>query len=59
MTTILVTYASMGGSTGEVAESIGDEIARSGLRVEVLPIDQVDDVKAYDGVVIGGPMIWG
>ena len=59
MKTILVTYASMAGSTEEVAQSVGDEIARRGVRVEVLPVDQVDDVKAYDGVVIGGPMIWG
>ena len=59
MTTILVTYVSMAGSTEEVAQSIGDEIARHGTRVEVLPVDKVDDVKAYDGVVIGGPMIWG
>jgi menaquinone-dependent protoporphyrinogen oxidase len=59
MTTILVAYASMAGSTAEVAQSIGDEIARHGIRVEVLPVDKVDDVKGYDGVVIGGPMIWG
>jgi menaquinone-dependent protoporphyrinogen IX oxidase len=49
----------MAGSTEEVAQSVGDEIARNGIRVEVLPVDKVDDVKAYDGVVIGGPMIWG
>src|SRR5215216_3904952 len=59
MTIILVTYASMTGSTEEVAQSIGDEIARNGIRVEVLPVDKVDDVNRYDGVVIGGPMIWG
>lgn len=59
MTTILVTYASMAGSTAEVAQTVGDEILRHGLKVAVLPLDQVDDVAAYDGVVIGGPMIWG
>ncbi|MEP7356490.1 MAG: flavodoxin domain-containing protein [Anaerolineales bacterium] len=59
MTKILVAYASMAGSTEEVAQTIGDELARHGVQVEVLPVDEVDDVKAYDGVVIGGPMIWG
>src|SRR6266542_3353634 len=59
MKTILVTYASMAGSTEEMAQSVADEIARHGLRVEVLPVNKVDDVKAYDAVVIGGPMIWG
>jgi menaquinone-dependent protoporphyrinogen oxidase len=49
----------MAGSTAEVARAIGDEIAKSGLQVDVLPLEQVKDVSAYDGVVVGGPMILG
>jgi menaquinone-dependent protoporphyrinogen oxidase len=59
MKRILVTYATMAGSTAEVAQTVADEIAKSGLLVEVLPINQVKELAAYDGVVVGGPMIMG
>jgi menaquinone-dependent protoporphyrinogen oxidase len=59
MNRILVAYATMAGSTAEVAQAIGEEIARSGLQVEVLPLSEVKDLEAYDGVVVGGPMIMG
>jgi menaquinone-dependent protoporphyrinogen oxidase len=59
MNRILVTYATMAGSTAEVAQAVGEEVARSGLQVDVLPLEQVKDLAAYDGVVIGGPMIMG
>lgn len=59
MKRILVTYASMAGSTAEVARVVAEEIARSGSRVDVLPLSQVKSLEGYDGVVIGGPMIMG
>jgi menaquinone-dependent protoporphyrinogen IX oxidase len=59
MATILVTYATMAGSTGEVAQVIGEEISKSGLQVEVLPIQKVSELKGYAGVVVGAPMIMG
>jgi menaquinone-dependent protoporphyrinogen oxidase len=49
----------MAGSTAEVAQAIGEEIARSGLQVDVLPLSQVHSLQGYDGVVIGAPMIMG
>jgi menaquinone-dependent protoporphyrinogen oxidase len=49
----------MAGSTAEVAQAVGEEIARGGLQVDVLPISQVKDLGAYDGVVVGAPMIMG
>jgi menaquinone-dependent protoporphyrinogen oxidase len=59
MKKILVAYATMAGSTGEVAQAVGQEIAKSGVQVEVLPLDAVKSLEAYDGVVVGGPMIMG
>jgi menaquinone-dependent protoporphyrinogen oxidase len=59
MKNILVTYATMAGSTAEVAKIVGEEIAKSGMKVEVLPLGEVKNIEAYDGVVVGGPMIMG
>ena len=59
MDRILVAYASMAGSTAEVARVVGEEIAKSGLQVDVLPLSEVEDLAAYAGVVVGGPMIMG
>ncbi|HLA97916.1 MAG TPA: flavodoxin domain-containing protein, partial [Anaerolineales bacterium] len=59
MKKILVTYATMAGSTAEVAQVVGEEIARSGAQVDVLPLTKVKGLEAYDGVVVGGPMIMG
>jgi menaquinone-dependent protoporphyrinogen IX oxidase len=49
----------MAGSTVEVAEAVGEEIAKSGALVDVLPISEIKDLEGYDGVVVGGPMIMG
>jgi menaquinone-dependent protoporphyrinogen oxidase len=59
MKNILVTYATMAGSTAEVAKIVGEEIAKSGVKVEVLPLGEIKHIEAYDGVVVGGPMIMG
>ena len=59
MNKILVAYATMAGSTVEVAQAVSEEIAKSGYQVDILPISEVKDLQAYDGVVVGGPMIMG
>jgi len=59
MSRILVAYATMAGSTAEVAQAVGEEIAKSGLQVDILPLSEVKHLEAYDGVVVGGPMIMG
>jgi menaquinone-dependent protoporphyrinogen oxidase len=59
MNKILLSYATMAGSTAEVAKAVGEEIAKKGLLVEILPLGEVTDLEDYTGVVIGGPMILG
>lgn len=59
MKRILVTYATMAGSTAEVAQVVGEEIARRDAQVDVLPLAEVRSLAGYDAVVVGGPMIMG
>jgi menaquinone-dependent protoporphyrinogen oxidase len=59
MKRILVAYATMAGSTVDVARAVAEEIARSDVQVDLLPLNEVGDLTAYDGVVVGGPMIMG
>ena len=59
MNRVLITYASMAGSTAEVAQAVAEELAKCGWQADVLPLEQVKDLQAYDGVVVGGPMIMG
>lgn len=59
MKRILVTYATMAGSTAEVANVVAEEIANSGAKVDVRPVTGVHSLDGYDGVVLGGPMIMG
>ena len=56
---ILITYATLSGTTVEVAQAIGEEITKKDLQVDVLPLDKVTCLDGYDGVVLGGPMIMG
>lgn len=51
--TILVTYASKHGATQGIAERIGSKLGQLGQNAVVLPISAVQNVAAYDAVVIG------
>jgi menaquinone-dependent protoporphyrinogen oxidase len=59
MKRILITYATLSGTTVEVAQAIGEEITKKGPQVDVLPLEKVASLDGYDGVVLGGPMIMG
>jgi len=54
-----VAYATLAGSTVEVARAVGEELAQSGCQVDVLPLRQVRDLHGYGVVVVGAPMILG
>jgi menaquinone-dependent protoporphyrinogen IX oxidase len=59
MKKILVTYATLSGTTADVAAAIADELTQSGAQVEVLPLAQVGGLDGYAAVILGAPMIMG
>jgi menaquinone-dependent protoporphyrinogen oxidase len=56
---ILVAYTTNAGSTTEVAEAIAKTLGQGGAQVDVRRIKEVTDVKPYDAVIVGGPMMMG
>ena len=50
---ILVTYASRTGSTAEIADAIGKTLSEGGAEVDVVPMNDVKDLSAYQSVVAG------
>jgi len=50
---VLVAYASDCGSTGEVAESIGQVLCDNGTAVDVRLVENVKDLSSYQAAVIG------
>jgi len=57
--TILVTYASRNGATGEIAERIGAVLRQADLAVAVLPVDEVRSPEAYRAVILGSAVYIG
>ena len=50
---ILVTYASVSGSTGEVAEAIVKVLRQEGGQAIARPVDQIISLDEFDAVIIG------
>ena len=51
---MLVAYDSKLGSTAEVAKFIGSVLTEQGAETEVKSLSTVDDLEAYDRVILGG-----
>lgn len=56
---VLVAYASKYGATAEIAQRIGEVLRSAGLEAQVLPAEQVKEVKPYDAVVLGSAVYAG
>jgi len=56
---VLVAYATRYGSTGEVAETVGERLTEQGLAVDVKPSKKVSSLDGYDAVVFGAPFYLG
>ncbi len=50
---ILIAYSSQFGTTGEVAEAIGEVLCQSGATVETKWVENVKGLNNYDAVIIG------
>jgi menaquinone-dependent protoporphyrinogen oxidase len=50
---ILVTYASQCGSTGDVAEAIGQVLCENGNHVDILLIKNVQNISVYRAIIVG------
>lgn len=56
---VLVTAATQQGATYGIAERIGSTLTTRGLDATVAVPDEIDDISAYDGFVIGSALYMG
>lgn len=56
---ILIAYATRGGSTAEVARSIGATLDESGFTANVLPMPEVESLEGYSALILGAPLYCG
>ena len=54
---ILIAYASQYGSTGGVADAMAQALHEQGAAVDVRRVGNVQNVTAYDAVLVGAPVI--
>jgi menaquinone-dependent protoporphyrinogen IX oxidase len=56
---VLVTYTTNAGSTAEIAQAIADEVRSHGHQVNLFRLEEISNVRPYEVVIIGAPMIFG
>ncbi|MEV4788928.1 flavodoxin domain-containing protein [Streptomyces tuirus] len=56
---VLVAYGSTNGSTAEIAERVGEILAKEGLAVDVLPAADATDLAPYGAVLLGSGLYAG
>jgi menaquinone-dependent protoporphyrinogen oxidase len=52
-------YGTKSGSTGEVADAVGDALRERGATVDVRQVGDVSEVGSYDAVIVGSPVLYG
>lgn len=55
---VLVAYDSKHGSTAMIAEKVGDVLCEQGFQADIRLALYIDDIAAYDAIVIGSPMYY-
>ncbi|WP_163993171.1 flavodoxin domain-containing protein [Pyxidicoccus caerfyrddinensis] len=53
---VLVTYGSKRGGTEGIARQVVETLRAEGLDAELRPPGEIDDVSAYDAVIVGGAL---
>jgi menaquinone-dependent protoporphyrinogen oxidase len=53
---ILLAYASIHGSTQEIAQQIAETMRKEGVVVDLQPVQKVHDLAGYTTVVLGAPI---
>jgi len=53
MPAVLVTYATKTGSTAGVAQKIAEQLQQRNWKVDLMPVDQVDDLSPYQTIILG------
>lgn len=56
MSNVLITYYTKTNTTKEICEYIDEKLSGRGKDVTMLPLDQVQNLNAYDKIVIGAPI---
>jgi len=56
---VLVAYATKYGATQGIAQALADTLLQAGMRAELKPAAEVDDVSGYDAVVLGSAVYAG
>lgn len=51
---VLVTHGDRGGTTDGIARRVADRLRTRGVTVHLMAVGEVEDVEAYDAVVVGG-----
>ena len=56
---ILIAYGSRCGSTGGVAEAVGQVLSKAGTAADVRPVKDVNDLSPYQAVIVGSAIRMG
>jgi menaquinone-dependent protoporphyrinogen oxidase len=59
LSSVLIAYATRGGSTAEVAQTMAAAMQEAGVPTEVLPVSQVNSLAGREALILGAPLYMG